>query len=82
VVGFVPHGCGILDASEDVPDVSERPQRDVSHLEATFVVDVGVAVDLVDLVVHQSLGNQAVHLDHMGRGEFVRIEFSGATEQD
>lgn len=71
-----------LDASEDVPDVGEGPERDVRHLEPALVVDVAVPVHLVHLVVHQRLRDQTVHPRHVRGGELVRVELPGAAEDD
>lgn len=71
-----------LNTSENIPNIGKAPQRNVRHLETAFIVNVGVTVNLVDFIVHQSLSNQAVHPNHMSRSVLVWIKFASATEQN
>lgn len=71
-----------LDAAQDVPNIGERPQRNVRHLKPALIVDVTIPVHLVHFIVHEGFSHQAVHSRHVGRGELVRVELSGAAENE
>lgn len=53
----------------------------MGHLKSALVIDVVVTVNLIDFVIHEGLGDQAVYSCHVCRRKFVGIELPCATEQ-
>lgn len=78
---LVPQYGIYLNTAQNVSNVCKRPEGNVGHLKSAFVVDVIVTVNLIDFVVHEGLGDQAVHPGHVCRREFMRIELPRAAEQ-
>lgn len=55
-------------------EIAYGPHADMSHAEITVVVDVRISVDLVHLVIHETLADQRMGPGHVFRRVLVWIE--------